>query len=529
LFWCLFYCKKGGEIVDELQMMQMLNDIRAFTGRKKIFTEEPYVDASNVLDVVASAYGKFTQIQLEIQFLIDYDRGVQPSMREKKVRPEIDYHVQDNLAHFIKKWKGDYFWGQPPMLVQRSDDETPESDASRDGKAIAKLNSYMVNNVHVGYEDQKLADFVEICGIGHRFVDIRSRADRTGLPFKVHTLDSRYTFVIYYDGIGEPPVCAVTFAHRGDGYVFTAYTDDMRFDIKNGEIISAQINPLGMIPIVEYEGAIDRMGCFERLLPELQGLNLLVSDLHNDVDQHVQEIWWTNDVSFTDPRTGERVTPESGDWVQTFTGGEGNHPNIKPLSGTLDSTSTLNMVNNERNHILELANVPIRYSSEGGGSTGVAMDVSSGWSAAEVDAQCKEQLIEKAKREELELVIRAIQLAPQSVIGENDILKNVRAIDCNFHFNRRKNYDMAVKANTFATYVSHGLHGRHALKEIDAFSDVEQVWEDSKDLIEAFQKNAFLNGANQTEEHIMQDESDQSSQSPIVDGMNTNRTGAVSQ
>ena len=508
--------------MDELQRMSFVRGLFKLTGRKRIFTEEPYVDASNVVDVIASSYGKFLWTQNEIQFLMDYDRGIQPSMRDKIVRPEIDYHVSDNMAHFIKKWNSDYFWGQPPMLVQRSDDETPEADVERDGKAIAKLNSYMVNNVHVGYEDQKLADFVEICGIGHRFVDIRSRADRTGLPFKLHTLDSRYTFIIHYDGIGEPPVCAVTFAKRKGGYVFTAYTEDKRFDIQNGEIISEQLNPLGMIPIVEYEASIDRMGCFERLLEELQGLNLLVSDLHNDVDQHIQEIWWSNDVSFTDPVTGEKVTPKPGDWVQTFTGGEGNHPNIKPLSSTLDQSSTLNMVNNERNHILELANVPLRYSSEGGGSTGIAMDVSSGWSAAEVAAQCKEQLIDKAKREELDLIIRAIQLAPEAVIGQNDILKNVRSIDCDFHFNRRKNYDMAVKANTFATYVSHGLHGRHALKEIDAFSNVEQVWEDSKDLIEAYQKSAFINSA-EAEEHIAQDSSDQTSQSPIVDGMNTDR------
>ena len=330
---------------------------------------------------------------------------------------------------------------------------------------------------------------------------------------------------MYRNGIGEEPLVAVTYVKTPDRFKYTAYTAESRFDIENGEIVSQQMNPLGIIPIVEYERAIDRMGCFERLLSSLDALNILVSDATNDVAQHTQEIWWANDVSFEDPVTGQIKTPESGQWICTFTGGEGNNPNIKPLSSTLDQPATLTMINNERTHILEKAKVPIQYTSEGGGSTGVAMDISSGWSAAEADALRQQQLIEKAKREELELICRAIQLAPSSVLPENDMLRNLRSIDCDFHFNRRKNYDMAVKANTFATYVAHGLHGRHALKEIDAFSDVEQVWNDSKDLIEAYQKATFIKASEEEkkDDRIMQDSSDQIGNSPILDGMNTDR------
>ena len=495
-------------------------------GRHKIYTNEAYVDASNVVQVVAKGHGMHKFAAAQMQYLIDYERGMQPLQREKIVRPEIDIKVEDNLANMIKELKASYFWGQPAMIVQRSDVESPESDAEMDGKAIAKLNSLMVNNVHVGYQDQKIADFVEISGIGHRMIDIASRKDRSGLPFRYYTLDSRFTFVIYHNGIGEEPLVAVTYTKVNNDFKFTAYTAESRFDIENGKIVSQQANLLGMIPIVEYERAIDRMGCFERLVSALDALNIMVSDATNDVAQHTQEIWWSNDVSFTDPKTGENVVPKSGQWVQTFTGGEGNHPNIKPLSSTLNQPATLQMINNERTHILEKAKVPIQYSSEGGGSTGVAMDISSGWSAAEADALRQQQLVDKAKREELELICRAIQLAPSSVLPENDILRNIRPLDCDFHYNRRKNYDMAVKANTFATYVSHGLHGRHALKEIDAFGDVEQVWNDSKDLIEAYQKATFLNSAKEQIENdrIMQDSSDQVSQSPIIDGMNTDRS-----
>lgn len=488
-------------------------------GRRKIYTDEREIDESNVVDVVLRAYRKHKQISGEIQFLLDYELGLQPITRPKIVRPEINIEVQDNISSQIVTFNTGYFWGSPAMIVQRSDFETPDSDAEKDGRAIAKLNSIMVNNVHIGCEDQKLARFVEVTGIGHRFIDIKSRVDNTGLPFEYATLDSRYAFCVYYDGIGERKMLGVTFSRRKNALSLTAYTDTHRYDIERGQLVSVELNPLGHIPIVETERAVDRTGCFERLIPQLDALNTKVSDLSNAISQSTQEIWWANDVKFPVDEKGNTIKPESGQWVMTYTGGEGNNPNIKPLSSTLDQGATQATIQSERIHILELAKVPIQYSSEGGGSTGIAMDISSGWSSAEVDAMRKQQLVERAKREELELILTAIAKAPMAVVQASDALRGIRSIDCDFHFNRRKNYDMAVKANTFATYVSHGLHGRHALKEIDAFGDVEQVWEDSKPLIEAYQKATFLNAAKEIDTEsgrIMQDNSDQIENSPTL-------------
>ena len=40
-----------------------------------------------------------------------------------------------------------------------------------------------------------------------------------------------------------------------------------------------------------------------------------------------------------------------------------------------------------------------------------------------------------------------------------------------------------------------GLNGRHVLKEAEIFPDAEQVWLDSKEMIEAIQKSALPSGA----------------------------------
>ena len=161
----------------------------------------------------------------------------------------------------------------------------------------------------------------------------------------------------------------------------------------------------------------------------------------------------------------------------------------------------------------------MQYSSEGGGSTGIASSISSGWDATAVDADRKQQLIDGAAREELCLILKAINLVDKEHLPEDDPLRKVHSSDIDLKFTRRQNWDISTKANCFATLVSHGINGRQALKVINLFDDVEQVYLDSRDGIEEYQKSAYGN-AEQTatnEGRTMQDSSDQSSNSPFIE------------
>ena len=68
-----------------------------------------------------------------------------------------------------------------------------------------------------------------------------------------------------------------------------------------------------------------------------------------------------------------------------------------------------------------------------------------------------------------------------------------------------------------------GLNGRHVLKEAEIFPDAEQVWLDSKEMIEAIQKSALPSESSEepADTRISADNSDQTENSPILDGMNT--------
>ena len=502
----------------------MLNRI----GRDKIFTDVKEITKDNILSVLKKAYAKHRANALDMQFLIDYEAGIQPLPYSKRIRPDIDIRTTDNMANYVTEFKKGYFWGTPPIYTQRGNKKHHDTDTDIDSSGISALNEMMLNGICVGRERQKLADFVEKTGIGHAVVTAKTdweNESTKGAYANVYTLDSRFAFVVYYGGIGQRKAMGVTFAKIAGKVYFSCFTNSRRFEVQ-GNNVEEYINELGMIPIVEYERSVDRTGCFERQISLMDNLNSMVSNFANDVAQKTQEIWWGNDIQFPKDEKGNDIKPQSGQWLLTYTGGEGNNPKIEPMSSTFDSTPTLEAIEGTRNEILKKCFVPMQYSSEGGGSTGIASSLSAGWDAAAVDAMREEQLINGADRELLSLIIRAVGLSPSVELPENDPLRRIHATDIDIKYTRRQNWDLSTKANAFATLISHGVNGRHALKVVNMFEDVEQVYLDSKEGIEEFQKSAFGEKEEQaeTDERIMQDSSDQESQSPIVDGPNTDRT-----
>lgn len=501
-------------------------------GRQKIFCDEPEITRENIIEVLQKAYAKHRQNVLEMQFLIDYERGIQPLQRQKNIRPDIDIRTNSSLPNYIKKFKLGYHWGSPVMLVQRGNKELHNTNSDTDDSGISSLNEVLKNGENIGFKDQQMAEFIEICGIGHRMVEPKSfPSNVTEIPeslVNIYTLDSRYAFVVYYNGPGQRELMGVSFSKRKGKNLFTCFTDTTRFEIESGEIKSENPNLLGMIPIVEYERSVDRTGCFERKIPEIDALNILESDFANDVSQRTQEMWWGDNVDFKEDEQGNPITPKSGQWILTYSA-DGKVAKIQPLSSTFDGTSTLNAISNKRTAILKDCFVPIQYDSSGGGSTGTATDMSAGWSAAELDALQEQQMTENGKRKELELVLKAISLIPTRVLPEDNPIRKVHSSDCDLHYNRRKNYDLVNKANFVVQLLAKGFNGRHVIKEAEIFPDAEAVWLDSKDMIEAIQKSLISGGSNQSTSgtdntRISADNSDQRENSPILDGMNTSRS-----
>lgn len=512
-------------------MDKNMDDNIELKGRKRIFTDVREINEKNVIPVLQEAVLIHQSNVTPMLFLLNYEKGVQPLRREKVIRKEINIEVCDNVANEVTDFKLGYNWGFPIMFGQRGNNDLSGNSPGVDDAGISLFNE-MLEDEGMPSNDQELARFVEITGIGYQMVDIKKDYEG-GSVFDCVTLNPLYTFVVYDSSPYHRPLMGVTFRTLDNGNTYyTCFTKDRRYEIKNmAKVIngeqkdtwgfrerSGEKNPLGMIPIVEFIRSHDRMGCFERQISDMDNLNILVSDFTNNVAQDTQEMWWGNDIEFPkDPETGETRKPVGGQWVMSFSG-DGKNPKIQPLVMQTQYEGILADIKYRRDVILQKCHVPLR-SEPGGGSTGTAMSMSSGWSDAEVDACREEQLIKKSKMRLAKVMLAAIAVSPDT--SSDSPLLTLRVSDMLPKFTRNKTYDMATKCNSFATLISHGIYGRDALQVVDLFPDSNLVWENSKPLIEKYQASLWEKQQAsdvEPERRNMSDLSDQSANSPILNG-----------
>lgn len=508
-------------------------------GRRRIYTDVREINHDNIISVLQDALVIHEENRTQIAFLLNYEKGLQPLKRRKTIRPDIDICVSDNIANQVTEFKLGYHWGNPKSLVQRGDRDLSASDPDSDDDAITLLNQ-MNEDEQAFRKDQEMARYVEICGIGYQMVDIKRDFVEGGSAFDLYSPNPLYSFIVYRNDIRETPMMSVTYRQLKNGSrYFTCITADTWYEVKDEiEIIdgkktetweegsrSGEANPLGKVPMVEFIRAFDRMGCFERQIPDMDALNIEVSDFANSVAQNTQEIWWMNDAEFpVDPTTGKKVKPVSGQWMQTKTTPNGNRPMIQALSSTFDYSGVQENIISKRNTILQKCYVPLQ-SDPGGGSTGTAMSMSAGWSAAEAVAAKQEDIIRGSVMDIVELELLAIQKSGK--FPKDHILMDLKKSDIQPKFTRQKTFDLGTKTNSFVTMVKAGINGRIAMQVVDLFPDIAQAWADSKDTIEKFQKSLFERQTTQESssdgtKRIMSDTTDQTTNSPLLDGMRTN-------
>lgn len=503
-------------------------------GRRRLETYEPYITYDNIIPILQKVFPMHEENSRAVTNLIDYEKGYQPIMRKKKYRSDIDVHTNDNVANEVTNFKTSYHWGSPITIVQRGD------KGDGDGKiteAVSILNT-CYESEGIRKKTQHLARNVEITCLGYTYVDVnmdKEDIENGGSYFKVESLEPTNAFVVYSSFYTDKrPMLGVMYALDDSGMKhITAFTKERRFELVEYEHTtrSGEKNPLDAIPIIEWIRSNDGMGCFERQIPEMDSLNLILSDICNATEEAVQSIWHCNDVDFPtevvtlEDGTKTEVTrkPKNSEWMQTYTSPDGKTPFVTPLSSNFNYEGNLNYAEYKRAGILQKCNVPTRADNSGG-STGIAMDGATGWSGAETEAQKQQNIMETCKMEEVKVVLKAIKVCPY--VPADSPLLELKYSDLKPSIKRSKSFELTTKINFFATGLSHGLHGYHLLKAMNTFEDVAQVWEDSKDLIERYQNSVFdKQGTNNTAvggegekkpnaDRLEQDYSDQTSNSP---------------
>lgn len=502
-------------------------------GRKILYTSEPYITKENIIPILRKVFPLHEENARRIEYLDNYEKGEQPLMRKKTYRADIDVQVNDNIANEITNFKTAYHWGNPITFVQRGENNERNSEIS---EAIYSINcQYEAEEIRK--KTQYLGRNVEICCLGYTYVDANMDEEDVmngGSYFKIESLSPTNAFVVYSSYYFDSrPMLGVMYRVDDNGAKhFTAFSKDQRFELKNYEhdIRSGEINPLGMIPIIEWIRSPDMMGCFERQLSEMDNLNLLVSDFTNDVDQNTQAIWHGNDIEFPkeiiETEDGRKIEqekrPKTNDWIITETTRDGSKPFINPLAVQYDYTGMLNNIVTRRSLILQKCNVPGRNDNSGG-STGIAMDSATGWSAAESEAQKQQNIMESCKMEEIKVVLRAIKISPY-VPADSPLLK-LKYTDLQPSIKRSKTYELTVKTNAIAALLAKGFALEDVLSIAPLFEDDNKVIERSGEGVRKYQEtNVFKNGTESSsteEKRPFADMSDQEKNSPLIGGRNT--------
>jgi len=528
-----------------------------YRGRIKIYTDVKKITSNNVIDVLSRAMIKHEQNRTQIRYLINFEKGDQPLMREKKVRKDIDIKSISNLAHQITEFWLGYFWGNHMAFVQKSDKHPKNSNPTDNDSAITLLNE-MYDAEDMESKDQLLAYYLEVCGTCCQLIDIKRKPDDEDAVFDLVTLNPLYSFVVYSSDAYERPMMGVSYSEDEDGSrIFTCVADDAIYEIRDMvEIVNGAkkkdgmklneleipVNPFGRVNIVEFERATDRTGVFERQLDELNALNILESDLCNDVAQTTQANWWGNDIELDKDDDGKVKGPQGGQWILTKTNGQGKQPNIKGLVLDYNYDGVLANIQAKHDGILERTFTPKQTEQSGGSTTG-ATSLSSGWTATEAVACKQAAIIKRGFKERNRLALIAIKKSPDTD-PESPLLK-LKNSDIEIRPIRQKSYDMATKINSLATMVQNFVHPRVAMEAIDFFPNLAEAVEDSvpkmleyqKVLLESKKSGGSQPGENKNDDprqqqdadkvlkekinpdvkRIMQDSSDQVGNSPLKD------------
>ena len=443
-------------------------------GRREIFTDVEKITKENISKVLADAFETHLLNVKEINYLQEYERGVQPILnRIKEVRPEINNKIVENHAAEITSFKVGYVFGSPITFVQRANVDAITDNGEKDDKKLAILNEMMFEEGKAA-QDQVIGKDISVCGVGYRIV-LPKKVKEGISAFTILRLNPSNAFVVKFNDIFKKTALGVSYVKLSDdSYRVGAYTDTQYFELEGNDLASLKVvkteaNGIGIQPIIEYKNDDERMGCFERVISLLDALNEATSDRLNGLAQFVQSVLWMNNCEI-DSEQMEQLKDKLGLLTKSE---PGNPASVEYLTATLDQAQTQTLIDYLYEQILQIAGVPGREQSTGG-NTGQAIMLSNGWQIAETHARSVEQTFTQSEREMLKVVLKILSLTETSEVAE------LKLSDIDVKFSRNRTDSLLVKTQGLRNLLDAGIHPLVAITHCGLFSDPQAVWNDSK-------------------------------------------------
>lgn len=477
---------------------------RPTLGRRMLMTDEKEITKENIVSVVAKAFMEHQENVQEEIYLFEYEKGNQPILnREKKIRPDLNATVVENNASKIVDVHLGYCFSNPITFVQRAKveptkkqkksllgffkkDRKDSDEENLDDLKIAMLNK-MMQEQSKSAKDIALGRNLFICGVGYMMV-LPNRNKSRFSPFELMVPNPLTTFVVYSNDAYREPMLGCTYFIHDDGTItLTAYSKHFCFTIEH-EMNTTDyrlkeniaVNPLKKIPIVEF-ALNDRMGIFEKVIPLMDAMNLVDSDRINDILQHVQSLLWMHNCQVNEE--GKKNLVDGDGVIMTKSTGDGKEAKITYLNQTLNETEVQKLVDHLNSQMEQITSTPSWQEASGGSTTG-AMQLSNGWQCLEISAKTVEQLFTEPEMQIIDLAVEIIKADSRPYDG----LKDIETADVEIRFCRTKTYDLVSKTNSLVALLNAGVDGLTSFNTVGLFTDPQQAWVDSKDIIEGIQK-----------------------------------------
>lgn len=441
----------------------MAMETRHLFGREVLLHDEVELTDENIVEILDKMMPRHEKNRKDIEYLWDYYRGKQPILgREKKVRPEICNKIVENRANEIVSFKVGYLCGEPIQYIGRNGSETIS-------KAISELNEMMFSE-NKATQDKKVVEWQAICGTAYRLVLPDTRGGEDDAPFEMYTLDPRDTFVVYSNEVGNKPLFAVKYCTTEDNdYIYSIYTANHFWKIKNKDIEKTEGHALGIIPIIEYPANTARLGAFEIVLDLLDEINNIASNRMDGIEQFIQAFLKFVNCDITKEEYLEFL--ELG--AIKVKSHEGQPADVDMVSDELNQSQTQIAKDDAHSAIIEITGMPNRNGGSSTSDTGQAVVLRDGWTLAESRAKDSELMFKESEQQTLKLILRIIR----DTQGLSEELYALRLKDIALQFTRRNYENIQSKAQVLTQMLGQNkIHPRLAFAHCGMFTDPEDAY-----------------------------------------------------
>lgn len=438
--------------------------MRKFCGREKIKTDVFDITRENVLEVLSKAMIVHERNKQNEEALWKIYKGDTRIYRKKKeFRENINNILSENRAMQIVEFYQGYIFGEPIQYIRRGDDESISDE-------IAWLNDIMNEKDKISLDDE-LAEWMLVCGVCPRLT-IPSKANGV---FEIYTLDPRYAFNVYYNGLGEEPVMSVKYIIKDDlPRVFSIYTKDRYFEIKADMVVKEETHILGRPPLVEYCLNNARLGVFEPVITILDGLNTLQSNRLDDVQQFVNSILAI---------IGAEISEETLEKLKEY--GALSLPDgtdAKYLNAAMSQNDIQTLKNDLIQAVTEITGMPNRNGGSSTSDTGSAVLLRDGWEIADAKSKRIENQFKKAERHMLKMALG---------ISKDIIGTDLSVGDIEIRFTRRNYEGIQTKSQVLTTMLkSEKIHPELAFTHCGMFADPLSAYNMSREYYQKEVKDA---------------------------------------